>query len=567
MAGMEGDDRWATPVQRPRPVSSQRVRRYSIPAGLYSTKTELQLDERAGFLGNTAADYENHEANHHPYAATTGRRLRAYSERAYSKGKAAYREIKTEDRRESANQRRAQSKSFSSGDLVRGEGLDKHRSIVRRRSVSDDSQESSHGVDNSTSPSLTESGKHLYPHRPVIMQVAEETLPGSRERRRPGSLLKQRERTPALNVDDGAMRHAHNHVLSSLSSSSRVNTVSDTSHGDSSENISPRPPNSSANHRRTRRLSSAGESASSPVPTLGSNLREVSSGRSRRKSTSVLPSITHSSPASNAGMATPQPPPYSQHGPGSRKGLAAGAGGLQSRSLPEEKLDDEEDVNAVHADLLLLTRKKKISSNVSDEYRLALDDLKIAPSKKPTPPVGKRLLSKRWSSLQTSVLAKNNGDLGGTVGKDQSSTVGGSGDMPKDGKLQHTDDTNNNELSEPRRHRGWEIVRAKLTTIADMAPKDSIDSKPLTFRNIADLVKAKEFRLMMKRRASFIENGRFQFDEAKQDLYRRYGGRPAGNLAPTAPSESHNNHGRKTDGGTGTRVVNRRKLLGLSGSL
>lgn len=72
------------------------------------------------------------------------------------------------------------------------------------------------------------------------------------------------------------------------------------------------------------------------------------------------------------------------------------------------------------------------------------------------------------------------------------------------------------------RSRGWKIVKARLSEIAEKAPKNGIDSTPLTFRNIAQLVKAKQFRMMLKRRASFMDNGRFQFEEAKQDLYARY---------------------------------------------
>ncbi|XP_022105495.1 uncharacterized protein LOC110987244 [Acanthaster planci] len=549
---MEGDGRWATPVVRPRPPFSRRARSYSTPTGVYFTKTELQLDERLESLSNTAADYENQWANHH---ATTGR-LQANSEQAYPTGKAAYGELKTKVYMTRTNQRPAHSKSFSGADFVQGERLDKQWALGRHRAVSGGSNGSSHEAENSRSSLLTGPGKHLYPHRQLTMQLAEEALPGSRNKRRPGP----QDRTPALNIDDGEVFYAHSHVPSPLSSSpsstssaaSRVNTVSDTSH-----DISSRPP-ISPQQRRARRQSSAGESASSLVTSLGRNLRDTSSGRGRRKSTSVLPSIT--------GMTSPQPPLHSHHGPGSRRGLAAlGPGSLLRRSLPEESNDDEEDANSVHAESRLLTRKKKISTNVSREYRRAMDELTIS-DPKPTPPVGKRLLSKRWSSLQSSVLSKNTKDLVKPSGGDRSANADGLNKMSQDSKLEQMGDSNNNS-SDKQRNRGWEIVRDNLKTIADMAPKDSIDSKPLTFRNIADLVKAKEFRLMMKRRASFIENGRFQFEEAKQDLYRRYRSGAAGNLAPTAPSESHGNIGRKTDGGVATRVVNRRKFVGLSGSI
>lgn len=70
--------------------------------------------------------------------------------------------------------------------------------------------------------------------------------------------------------------------------------------------------------------------------------------------------------------------------------------------------------------------------------------------------------------------------------------------------------------------RGWKIVKNNLSRIVEMLPRDSIDSRPMQFTNIAQIVRAKQFRLMMQRRASFIENGIFRFEEAKRDLYKRY---------------------------------------------
>ena len=90
------------------------------------------------------------------------------------------------------------------------------------------------------------------------------------------------------------------------------------------------------------------------------------------------------------------------------------------------------------------------------------------------------------------------------------------------------------------RSRGWRIIKDKLSSIAEMAPpRTGFDAK-FSIRNIAQLVKAKEFRMMMKRRASFMENGRFQFDEAKTDLYARYWKEPEGGSSSTASGKNKN---------------------------
>ncbi|XP_071478258.1 uncharacterized protein [Diadema antillarum] len=99
------------------------------------------------------------------------------------------------------------------------------------------------------------------------------------------------------------------------------------------------------------------------------------------------------------------------------------------------------------------------------------------------------------------------------------------------------------------RSRGWRIVKVRLSEIAAKAPKNGIDSTPITFRNIAQLVKAKEFRMMLKRRASFIENGRFQFEEAKQDLYARYKVDP--HLVSKLANRSRENRNADSNGGDG----------------
>ena len=212
----------------------------------------------------------------------------------------------------------------------------------------------------------------------------------------------------------------------------------------------------------------------------------------------------------------------------------------------------------------VLNRKKIINSNVSLEYKRVMGDLKVPAGGKQNAQMGKRLLSKRWSSLQTSILTKNPADDGGSSGDDGQESSGISHGKESPIYRVGTPDIiagerNNNDPDKHPRSRGWIFIKDNLRSIADMSPRDSIDSKPLSFKNIADLVKAKEFRLMMKRRASFIENGRFQFEEAKQDLYRRYG--RANGDGNAAASEKNQ---RKPEG---TKVINRRKLGGISGSI
>ncbi|XP_033636738.1 uncharacterized protein LOC117297700 [Asterias rubens] len=541
---MDEEARWANPVHVPRPPSLKPARRFSVPSVVYSTKTDLQLDEKSGLLSNAQGDYANQLGRHVP---GTGRRVLWWDDssgRDCPAQESAYSEISAADPNEWSNQRPSLSKRFLSSDLVQSESLGKHNpSSLTRRPASSGGRTgcSRTGLDALSSPSSSPpSHSDIGLHRPrVVMQLAADAaLPGARERKRP-ILLKQRERTPALNIDNSTVLLSSQHAPS-LPLSSSPPSLPDT--------------NPSRAENRRRRLSYAGESVSLVSSSLGSNLLiSSSSARNRRKSTSVLPSISQ---AATPEMSLPTP---SQLGPDTRRVLGA-PGALQTRSLPEEG----QYVPVVGENAHVLNRKKIINSNVSLEYKRVMGDLKVPAGGKQNAQMGKRLLSKRWSSLQTSILTKNPADDGGSSGDDGQESSGISHGKESPIYRVGTPDIiagerNNNDPDKHPRSRGWIFIKDNLRSIADMSPRDSIDSKPLSFKNIADLVKAKEFRLMMKRRASFIENGRFQFEEAKQDLYRRYG--RANGDGNAAASEKNQ---RKPEG---TKVINRRKLGGISGSI
>ena len=218
---MDEEIRWASPVHVPRPPLEPR-RRFSIPAALYSTKTDLQLDEKSGLLSNAQTDYDNQLQR---CANGTGRKALWWADSIHDcpTREPAHEEIKPEEADECRNQRHSLAKSFSNVDLVPGESLGKHNPTTCHRPVSSTTGYSRPGHDADNSPLYSDTGLH----RPrMVMHLAGGTLPGARERKRP-ILLKQRERTPALNIDDSALLLAH-HVPSSSSSSPSLSDTSAT---------------------------------------------------------------------------------------------------------------------------------------------------------------------------------------------------------------------------------------------------------------------------------------------------------------------------------------------------
>ena len=175
------------------------------------------------------------------------------------------------------------------------------------------------------------------------------------------------------------------------------------------------------------------------------------------------------------------------------------------------------------------------------------------PAKNSSPKQTKKL-RRNWSKTRIKVQAIAN--LQSSVGKEQRNSF--SNKRVTDGKdIKNKEDDEEDQDEETGsedeskkvsqkekklfpRSRGWRIIKEKLSSIAEMAPpRTGFDAK-FSFRNIAQLVKAKEFRMMMKRRASFMENGRFQFDEAKTDLYARYWKEPEGGSSSTTSGKNKN---------------------------
>ncbi|KAJ8047498.1 hypothetical protein HOLleu_06517 [Holothuria leucospilota] len=200
-----------------------------------------------------------------------------------------------------------------------------------------------------------------------------------------------------------------------------------------------------------------------------------------------------------------------------------------------------------HMDWSFLKRRTTTSPR-SKEHQIVFDELTILSSGSDLQDVEKirgtfatdirqnqrksgAIVSKRWCAAKTKLKAastfKTIGDTAKRRPRDSKTTKLNIDDILLEENETETDPSNENSKSEDiskvaPKSRGWIIVKKNLPKIAEMAPKDSIDTMPMQFTNIAQIVRAKQFRMMMKRRASFIENGVFQFDEAKADLYKRY---------------------------------------------
>ncbi|XP_072045178.1 uncharacterized protein [Amphiura filiformis] len=297
-----------------------------------------------------------------------------------------------------------------------------------------------------------------------------------------------------------------------------------------------------ASDNNTISSNSAQPSSSNPVPTVSSTLPQLSLGNNRRRVGFTDNTYSRRSLPSDILSLTLSATPGSSSGiidvsslRGRRPSLSVDSDPLLWEMNFERKNRHFGPMSSSRAQAMGKPSHslefQKVLEALSPDTDANAQQSTENPNIKVTPPKQTKQVSRGWSKARIKVNAAVGMSLTSKTrtrrGSECASHDEAEEDIQKDKegeeKQQDKDSKKTKEKKRFPKSRGWIIVKRSLPQIAEMAPpRTGIDAKPFSIKNICQLVKAKEFRMMMKRRASFMENGRFQFDEAKADLYDRY---------------------------------------------